>query len=298
MPLGPALGRQRQADLEPGLSLATEPKEKWRREEGEREGWLGCSSVAEILLSTSGPIPNPKICAGLEAERKWGYPLAGGRASPPILCSLQKVSLELELEDEEVTLRVQWEEPGTPGGGHPQTLFSSTSKSICNPSIISGALLISAFNRSGPHCAGSRAPRPWGQTVVNESDILVTQAPEAWHPMEKACKWFPSLDPWGGQTNPTGSGIPGLPSFSLGWTSFHRPGFLPVPPPPTWAQRVFHPLSLLPASPSPAAGRDPAGSLWTGHAFTRTLQGAGRGVAWGEGLELCDKEEFPVPKRY
>lgn len=41
---------------------------------------------------------------------------------------------------------------------------------------------------------------------MNESDILVTQAPEAWHPMEKssteACKWLPSLDPWGIQTNP------------------------------------------------------------------------------------------------
>lgn len=85
-----------------------------------------------------------------------------------------------------MTLQVQWEEPGQHlGGTHPQALFSPTSESICNPSVISGALLNSAFNRSGPYCAGSLAPRPWGQTVMNESDILVTQAPEAWHPMEE-----------------------------------------------------------------------------------------------------------------
>lgn len=85
-----------------------------------------------------------------------------------------------------MTLQVRREEPGQHlGGTHPQALFSPTSRSICNPSVISGALFNSAFNRSGPYCAGGLAPRPCGQTVLNESDILVTQAPEARRPMEE-----------------------------------------------------------------------------------------------------------------
>lgn len=168
------------------------------------------------------------------------------------------------------------------GGAHPQALFSSTSKSICNPSVISHALLISAFNGSGPYCAGSRAPRPWGRTVRNESDS------EAWHPTEKgsaeACKPFSSLDPSLGNPNqPPGSSIPSsLPSATAGPASRDQASCLSLPPS-TWAQRVFHPLSPFPASPSPAAGRDPAGSLPTGPAFTSTPQGVRRGVVWGGG---------------
>lgn len=168
------------------------------------------------------------------------------------------------------------------GGAHPQALFSSTSKSICNPSVISHALLISAFIRSGPYCAGSRAPRPWGRTVRNESDS------EAWHPTEKGsaegCEPFPSLDPSLGNPNqPPGSGILGsLPSATAGPASRVQASCLSLPPS-TWAQRVFHPLSPFPASPSPAAGRDPAGSLPTGPAFTSTPQGARRGVVWWGG---------------
>lgn len=151
-----------------------------------------------------------------------------------------------------MTLQVQQEELGHQlGDAHPQALFSPTSKSICNPSVISGALLISAFNRSGPYCAGSLAPRPWGQTVMNESDILVTQAPKAWHPMEKgsteACKWFPSLDPWGIQTNPSGSGIPCcLPSACAGPASIDQASCLSLPHPPGHRGSFIHCPCFLP----------------------------------------------------
>lgn len=173
------------------------------------------------------------------------------------------------------------EHGGGGGGAHPQALFSSTSKSICNPSVISHALLISAFNRSGPYCGGSPAPRPWGQTVRNESDS------EAWHPTEKgsaeAGTQFSSSDPWGIQTNP---------QVPVSWAVFlqllldqlpeTRLPACPSPHPPGHRGSFIH-CPPFPASPSPAAGRDPAGSLLTGLAFTSAPQAVRRGVVRGEG---------------